>query len=74
MMVRKLPGRSDNGVGCGYIKGNETSRAGCFIFYHDDDTTISPNTRSKADAIISKPIDHDQLHKAITDALAKTET
>lgn len=44
-----------------------------FSIYHDDNTTISQNIRSKADAIISKPIDHDQLHKAIKDALAKAE-
>ncbi|NQT30469.1 MAG: response regulator [Candidatus Saganbacteria bacterium] len=38
-----------------------------FIFsvYHDDDYTIDSDLRAKADAIISKPIDYDQLCKAI---------
>ena len=67
----KMPG-IDGGIVVEAIKAMKPDApVVIFSIYHDDDMTISQNTRSKADAIISKPIDHDQLHKAIKDALTK---
>ncbi len=42
-----------------------------FSIYHDDAGTITPELERKADGLINKPIDHEQLHKVIKDALAR---
>lgn len=41
-----------------------------FSVFYDDDSTITDRIRAKADAIISKPVDFDELHKSITRVLA----
>jgi DNA-binding NtrC family response regulator len=41
--------------------------------YHDDITTIRNSVREKADAIISKPIDHRVLYRTIEEVLAATD-
>ena len=42
-----------------------------FSIYHDDRQTITPEIERQADGLISKPIDHEQLERAIRNALAK---
>lgn len=42
-----------------------------FSIYHDDESTLDISVKERADGIIHKPIKHDQLYKAIKDALAK---
>lgn len=69
----KMPG-IDGGIVAEALKAMKPhSPVVLFSIYHDDNTTISQNTRSKADAVISKPIDHDELHRAIKEALAKAK-
>jgi len=40
--------------------------------YHDDPTTITAATGRAADGLISKPIDHPQLHALIQDVLSRS--
>ena len=42
-----------------------------FSIYHDDDTVMTRNIKSKADGLIHKPIDQDQLFTAINNVLNK---
>lgn len=42
-----------------------------FSIYYDDNSTITNEIRNKADGLISKPIDHEQLYKTINDVLSK---
>lgn len=42
-----------------------------FSIYHDDESTIGPSIKEKADGIISKPIEHSQLYAVIKEAVAK---
>ena len=42
-----------------------------FSIYHDDDVTISPAVKSRADGVISKPFNHEQLYRANKKALSK---
>lgn len=39
--------------------------------YHDDPTMVTASTKRIIDGIISKPIDHGELHRALTEILAK---
>jgi DNA-binding NarL/FixJ family response regulator len=39
--------------------------------YHDDAGTITPAIERMADGIISKPINHEQLHQTIKAVLAR---
>jgi len=39
--------------------------------YHDDSSTITSSVKSKADALVSKPIDKKKLYKIVKDTLAK---
>ena len=39
--------------------------------YHDDPETVTDRIRTQVDGVISKPIDHVQLHQTIREALAK---
>ncbi len=41
-----------------------------FSIYHDDSATIADESIKKADGIISKPVDQDQLKQVIEKALA----
>jgi CheY-like chemotaxis protein len=41
-----------------------------FSIYYDDRQTITPEIERQADGLISKPIDHEQLERAIRSALA----
>ena len=43
-----------------------------FSVYHDDAATITPDILSKADGVISKPINHKQLFKTLEDVLARS--
>ena len=42
-----------------------------FSIYHDDESTLAGSIKEKADGIISKPIDHNQLYLEIKKALNK---
>lgn len=42
-----------------------------FSVYHDDSDTLTDDILAKADGLITKPIDHEQLTRAIEKALAK---
>ena len=42
-----------------------------FSIYHDDQTTITPMIKSKADGLLTKPIDFEELHKTIEKVLEK---
>ena len=42
-----------------------------FSIYHDDNSRISREIERKADGLISKPIDHEQLYRTIREALEK---
>jgi CheY-like chemotaxis protein len=42
-----------------------------FSIYHDDESTLAHSIKDKADGIISKPIEHNQLYSEIKKALAK---
>lgn len=44
-----------------------------FSIYHDDPSTIRTSERNKADGLISKTVDSEQLYKTIKDILAKRE-
>ena len=39
--------------------------------YHDDSGTVTPATTRKVDGLISKPIDHAELHRVITEVLMR---
>ncbi|MFC1496555.1 response regulator [Candidatus Margulisiibacteriota bacterium] len=41
--------------------------------YHDDETTVTPKIRNKADGLISKPFDSKQLVETIENVIAKTK-
>ena len=43
-----------------------------FSIYHDDDSRVTPVVREKADSLISKPIDHDELYNTIKRVLEKS--
>ncbi len=40
-----------------------------FSIYHDDGSTITASIKSKADGLISKPIEHEELYRTIREAL-----
>ena len=42
-----------------------------FSIYHDDESTLTGSIKEKADGIISKPIEHNQLYSEIKKALNK---
>ena len=42
-----------------------------FSIYHDDSDELTSDIIAKADGLISKPIDHEQLTRVIEEALAK---
>ena len=42
-----------------------------FSIYHDDQTTITPMIKSKADGLLTKPIDFEELHAVIEKVLEK---
>lgn len=42
-----------------------------FSIYYDDQSEVIYSIRSKADGVISKPATHEQIYKAINDALVK---
>jgi DNA-binding NtrC family response regulator len=44
-----------------------------FSIYHDDISTLATSVKNRADGIISKPIKHEELYRAIKEALAKNE-
>lgn len=44
-----------------------------FTVYHDDVSTIPRSIKSKADGLINKPIDHEQLYKTINGILEKNK-
>ena len=54
------------------IKGwNPEQPVALFSIYYDDSCSFTADTRNKADALISKPIDYDQLKKIIDDLINK---
>lgn len=44
-----------------------------FSVYHDDPETVTIDIKTKADGLIHKPIDHDQLCRVINDVLGGQE-
>jgi CheY-like chemotaxis protein len=42
-----------------------------FTVYHDDEVTLAPSIKEKADGLIDKPIRHEQLYSAIKRALSR---
>ena len=44
-----------------------------FSVYHDDSSTITSSTKTKADGLISKPFGHKELYNKIKEVLAGTE-
>ena len=69
----KMPGMDGKAV-LDFLKAkNPRSPVVLFSIYHDDDDKITNDIMSKADGVISKPIDNEQLHKVVKDALAKSE-
>ena len=44
-----------------------------FSIYHDDQSTITPMLKSKADGLLSKPIDFEQLHKMVEGIIEKSD-
>ena len=45
-----------------------------FSIYHDDESVLPRAVKAKADGVISKPIDYEQLYGLIQDVLAKHQS
>lgn len=67
----RMPGMDGRAVLSALKKMSPQMPVVLFSIYHDDADTITPEIESKADGIISKPIEHAQLYKTIQQALSK---
>ncbi|MFH1771558.1 MAG: response regulator [Candidatus Omnitrophota bacterium] len=68
-----LPGMNGADVLNSLKRINPESPVILFSIYSDDDSKINSKIKGKADGLISKPIDHKQLHTAIQKALKKNK-
>ena len=68
----KMPGMDGKAVLDALKKMNPNFPVVLFSIYYDDDSTIAEYVHRKADGVISKPIDHDQLYDTIKAVLAKS--
>lgn len=67
----RMPGMDGKAVLDTLKKMKPHSPVVLFSIYYDDQSKVISSIKSKADGIISKPATHEQIYKAVNDALAK---